>query len=1086
MLLLFNSFLLHQAIKSPIYLLNPSVVKQEEINLPRNSILHYLENSYDTHFPTRELIYFNNIPKNKKIPVYHITDLLSKEETSNLLNKTIGQEIRKWSQQNIKNFRNINLLELPNTDVNVISVYNYNLLKDLYKYKSSLLASYHKFNNLHSTYWHYVKEAIAKESESYQFVKIELPNVIPNFNIVNVILKFNPIKYVRIVNDVKLQQVLDLYKWLLKSTRDSSTLKNITDEDSKRIVIELTYKGYSCFLPLYVIRSMCKESNLENTIKVSDDKVQKLFIVTLYKIQNKVNSLLEALEEPESTLVDQTPEERGEEIKHENDDEIADVNLTHDSDDLDNFPTVDSIVPKKKVDTPIAKIQALDKIDKAVDNNLDLNVSQLNTLLDTELGSADNSETDKLFEDSILQIEDEKEEDYKTPIIINTDPEHINKILTDKTLQDKFDLYLKEVLEFKLLTAQEVRTLKKTFEERQSLKSPYNKNENIDTSSKVTPDDTKLTKEETNLNISNDYIQSNLKSNILINMDKKYLNTVMRKDVVSCVTNLEKAGLIIKDYTVEEEKSVLGNYEIHRLSIKPLHGKESTVYFRLPKIDSEGEFQASSIRYKMRKQRTDLPIRKISPTRVALTSNYGKLFIFRTDRKTFDNYSYITNYIKESYINEENGIKKIKPGNSFSNLNKLPNTYSNLSMSFDMVETDKFIFLFNHSHIADVIDEKILKDLEAKKLVFIGYNTSKNILVTDYNDVIFNYSKGMEELGTIEELLDIDTTKVPKPFTMVNILGDGIPLGVVLSYYVGLSNLISLTNTKYELLESNKQYKPTKNQIVLKFSDYKLILEPTKKEDMLLFSGFLFFKDILKQHELKDFDIKEVYLSLLEFRNFSLIHLKEINLLEELFLDPITIDVLKSINEPIDYLKLLLRANEMLGDFSHPDVNDPNYSRIRGYDRVPGLMYRALSESIRAYKFKNSSRSKIELDPYKVWNYVTQDNTVKITEDNNPIVDAKEVEAVTLTGMDGLNKDATPMLLRRFHKNDIGVISEATVDSGDVALNIYLSPYARFKDVRGLLDQDNKDHVENQGKVFSTSSMLCPCIETDDPKRIKN
>lgn len=1080
MLLMFNQFLLKEAIRSPIYLLNPAVIKQEEINLPRLSILHYLDHSVESHFPNRELPYFSQVGKNKRIPIYHILDLVSKDETSMLLNKTVGQEVRKWGQENTKEFKNINLAEIPNEDVNVISVYNYNLLKDLYKYKSSLLSSHYKYLNLHSTVWHYVKHAISKENESYQFIKIELPNVIPNVNVLDVILKFNPIKFARIVNDVRLAQVIDLYKWLISETRENSTLKNISDDDAKRIIIEFNYKGYSSFMPLFVIRSVCDESKIENNSKISPLKTKKLFILTLYKIQNKINALLELDQQGEgTTLIDETPEEIGEQIKHEDDEEHdEDFDITHDT-ELPEISAATSTGNK-----PVSLAQVDKAFDDRIANAVDTNIASLNQLLDEELKQNDASETDRIFEDSILQIDSETEEENKSPIVVNTDPEHLEKILKDKTLQDKFDNYLKEVMEFKLLTSQEIRTLRKTFETRQGLKSPYDPNSTIDNFNKLQPGQTKLTKEDTNLDVDNPLVADNLKKEVVLSLDRKYLNTVMKKDISACITNIEKAGVIIKDYTVEDNSSVLGQYEVHKLTLKPLHGKESTVYFRLPKIDDEGEFTASGIRYRMRKQRTDLPIRKISPTRVALTSNYSKLFVFRTERKSFDSFAYIVDHIKETYIAGDGNIVKIQPGNFYSNLVLLPNMYTNMSMHFGSVETDKYKFIFNYKHMTDYIDQNVIKELAAKDLVFIGYDKSKNILVTDYQDNIFNYTKNMEELGDLVDLLELDRAKLPKSFTMINILGDAIPLGVVMSYYLGISNLISVTGVQHQLLESNKQYKPTKDEIVLKFADYKLIIQATKPEHQLLFNGFFYFKDVIKQHSLKDFDYKEIYLALLEHRNLSLIHIKEINLLEELFLDPITIDVLASMNEPTDFFKLLFRANELLKDFAYPDINDPKYCRIRGYDRMPGLMYRALAESIRTYKFKGGGKSKIELDPYKVWNYVTQDNTVKITEDNNPITDTKEIEAVTFSGMDGLNKDATPLYMRRFHKNDTGFISEATVDSGDVALNTYLTPYARFKDVRGLIDMDNQEHIENKSKLFSTSVLLSPGSDQDDPKRI--
>jgi len=1079
MLLMFSHFLLKNTIKSSIYLLNPLIIKQEEITLPKFAIIHYLDLAFDNHFPTKDLVYFSNIRANKRIPIYNIIDLISTEETSTLLNKTAGQEVRRWAQENVRNFKNINLLEVPNNSPDVIAVYNYNILKDLYKYKTSLLSLHYKYQNLFATYWHYVKEALTKENESHQFVKIELPNVIPNVNIINVILKFNPVKFSRIVSDVKLKQILDLYKWLLLSTRDNSTMKNISDEDSKRIVIEFSYKGYISFMPLYVIRSVCQDSELENSTKLSDMKAQRLLILTLFKIQNKINAILEADEEGQTTInSEESPEERADQIKHEDDEEHAeDFSITHDKDNLDNFPIADSI-------TPAVKPKFLNKNDKSfdekIDRMLDAKTLDLNHMLDTELAEMDASETDRIFEESIIQLESETEQESATPITINKDPEYLDKILTDKTLLNKFDEYMKEVLEFKLLTSQEIRTLRKTFEARQQLKSPYNTNLTIDSFKQIPIGQTKLTEADIKIEVNNSLITEDLKKEVILNMDKKYLSTVMKKDIAACVTNIEKSGIIIKEYTVENDSSVLGNYEIHRLTLKPLHGKESTVYFRLPKIDSEGEFTAAGIRLRVRKQRTDLPIRKISPTRVALTSNYGKLFIFRTERKSFDNYSYIASHIKETYIAGGGNILKIKPGNLYSNLIQLPNMYSNMSMNFDNIETDKYKLIFNYKQMTNYIDEKVIKDLASKDLVFIGYDKSKSILVTDYNDTIFNYTKNMEELGDLIDLLELDRTKVPKPFTMINILGDSIPLGVIMAYYLGISNLLSITGAKYQLLESNKQYKPNKNETVLKFADYKLIIESTKQEHHLLFNGFLYFKDIIKQYSLKDFDYKEVYLIVIEDRDFSLIHIKEINLLEELFLDPITIDVLASINEPTSFLKLLLRANELLKDFAHPDINDPKYSRIRGYDRVPGLMYRALAESVRTYKFKGSSKSKIELDPYKVWNNVTQDNTVKITEDNNPITDAKEIEAITFSGADGLNKDATPMYLRRYHKNDVGFISEATIDSGDVALNTYLTPYARFKDVRGLIDINNQDHVTNKSKLFSTSVLLSPGSDQDD------
>lgn len=1072
MLLQYNAFLLKQAIRNPLYLINPPIVTQDSIALPRFSVLHYLDIEQNNHFPIKDLYYFNSIPKNKKIPIMSISDLLTKEEVSTQENKMVVSEIRKWQQTNLKDFRYINLKETPNADSNLISVINYNLLKDLYKYKTSSVSLYYKFYNLNYTYWNTVKSILPIDKDSFHFTSMDIPNNIPNFNLINVILKFSISKYSRVISDQKLLRIIDLYKWLIDDTRSLSSMKDISDEDSKRIIIELRYKGHSSFLPLSVLRSMSKDSKIESTVKIPNSKLQRLFILMLTKIQDKVNTVIEN-DIDVSDIKEETPEDIAKALQEEN---IDDDDVTE-SGSKPELLKVSNIIEQPKI-----QINSLNDLDK------DLEVIGFDGILDKEIikFETDSEETDKIYETSILKVNSESEiREEAVPVFVSHSEEQIEQMLSDKTPDNDFHSFIEESLKFKTLTSSEIRSLKKINEGRKQLKSPYRKDLLLDDSKVLFPTDLDITEEEMSVSIDNIVVDDNLKKDPIKKLDTKYIEKVIKKDIVACVSNLEKSKLIIKDYTVEENRTSLGNYEVHKLTLKPFKGKESVIYSRIPIIDSEGEFVAAGVKYIMRKQETDLPIRKISATKVALTSNYGKLFVSRTEKKANDSYNYIAEYLRESYINEVNSVTKIVPGGRNLNHFKLPNIYSYLSSQFTEIHTDSLTLLLDYNNQTNYIKEEVKKDIDSKNLVFCGYLTNnKHILVVDNNEIFYDYTAGMKSLGTVVDIFNLDQTKLPKPYSVVKILGDNIPLGICLSYYLGLNELISVTGSSATLLESNKQYKPNSDEIVLKFLDYKLIIKSKNKESTLLFNGFLFYKDFIKQHSIKEFSYKNIYLNLLEFRDSNLIHLKELTNLQDLFLDPITVDVLRSINEPTDFLKLLLRANNLLKDFSYPDINDPNFSRIRGYDRVPGLMYKALTESIRDYRFKNGNKGKIELDPYKVWNYITQDSTVKITEDINPVLDVKESETVTLTGLDGLDKDATPKLLRRYHKNDIGLISEATTDSSDVGLNNYLSPYAKIKNIRGLIDTENDESAKNKSKVFSTSTMLAPMSEYDDPKRI--
>lgn len=1071
MLLLFNQFLQRYGTRSPLYLANPPITSQDEVSLPRFSVIHHLDLTADNHFPERSSYYFSSISDGKKIPIQSLTDLDRKEDTLSLNNKRLDAEIRKWQTENISIFRARDLLEVPNKDTGLISVFNYNTLKDLYNYQTSLTAGASKHKNLSTTYWNNVKKALDADKDSYQIVPLGLPSIIPNTMTLDRILSFSDVKVMRIVSDPKLLWIIEIYLWLTDSTREKSPLRSITDEESSRVIFEFKYKGFSSFVPLSLLRMVSVESELKSTMKLKADKVKKLFILSLLSIQKKIDSQFENIEDPKTPKVDE-PEDFGD----------------NNDDDEENKPAeLSGITNPKEINISTYTKDKIIDVEKTIGDSFDETEEEksLAALIDSvdEQDAMVSNFFEKKLANATKTVVDAVEEEEEISPIKTYSPEEAASLFDSVSSSDKIESYLETAMSSKTHSSAELRAIRKLKENRTLLRNPYTDKEQLDTYLANAPKDVALTKEVTSIPLKDSLVDEAFQSDVVGAFDRLYLKTLYHKDILACVANLEQGDVIIKDYEVEEVNTVTDRYETHKLTLKPIDGKESTIYFRLPKIDSEGVFMVSGNRYKLRKQRTDHPIRKISPIRVAITSNYGKLFLGRTERKTNDPNAYMIKVIQSDYLGEGNIVKKIVPGAKSLNKMKTPNIYNVLSSYFNELQLNTDTLVLNPKDAPNYITADVSEAIESKGYVFCGYRGNKNILVVGYDDVFYDYTAGITPIGKLEDLLEIDKDKMPKEFSTLKVLGDDIPLGVCMSYYLGLSGLIAGTGTEYQLLGPRQQYKPQSDELVLRFIDHKLVLKTDTIEKKLLFNGFLFYKDFNKQNTLSSYDSQDVYLNMFEFRNCGLIHLKELSSLRDRFLDPITRDVLESLGEPTEFLKVLMKANKLLEDYNHPDVNDPNYSRIRGYDRVPGLMYRALAESIREYKLRGRSGGKISLDPYKVWNYVTQDNTGKACEDINPILNLKEAEAVTFTGMDGLNKDATPKEIRRYHLNDPGLISESTVDSSDVALNIYLSPYAKLKSVRGLVDTANQDHMKDKAKIFSSAVQIAPMSEYDDPKR---
>jgi hypothetical protein len=125
-------------------------------------------------------------------------------------------------------------------------------------------------------------------------------------------------------------------------------------------------------------------------------------------------------------------------------------------------------------------------------------------------------------------------------------------------------------------------------------------------------------------------------------LDKKYIGgKFLQKDIVNAVSHIQKAGVVIQNHDIEVVSDAMGAYEQHRVKIKPIDGNVSVLNFRIPVINEEGEFTSGGIKYRARRQKVDLPIRKIDDRTIVLSSYYGKLFIQRSEKKAYDLYDWI-------------------------------------------------------------------------------------------------------------------------------------------------------------------------------------------------------------------------------------------------------------------------------------------------------------------------------------------------------------------------------------------------------------------------------------------------------------
>lgn len=474
-----------------------------------------------------------------------------------------------------------------------------------------------------------------------------------------------------------------------------------------------------------------------------------------------------------------------------------------------------------------------------------------------------------------------------------------------------------------------------------------------------------------------------------------------------------------------------------------------------------------------------LPIRKISPTEVALTSYYSKLFVRRTDRVAFNYEHWLMSYIVSTGIDGGNDrITDLKLNNVFDNYIELPRTYTIMAKRVSSFVSNGYTFHFDISRV----DENF-PGAEQRKL---SIPVAKSL--TDPSDIIYMDKKNglikvVDSIQSIENFLNINLDKAPSDYIEVSLLGKTVPVIFLMGYWIGLGNLlktlaVSYTRVKQVPTELKEGY------LAVRFKDETLLFDTRDTKACLIVNGLNRYRNEIRKHSVYAFDKREVYSTVFENGGLDVRLLKECQTMFPMWVDHITRDVLIEMKEPTELLLLFLRAAELLLTDQHPDSMDTAYMRIKGYERFSGLLYSEMVAEIRKFNNKPNRRDKsLSMNPEQVWYKILKDETVIIVEESNPVHNLKEQEIVVYRGTGGRSGRSMVANARKYHKNGMGVVSEATVDSKDVGAVTYLTPDANLGSLYGTIKTIDPTVEQPATKLLSTSTLLSPGADIDDPKR---
>lgn len=1045
-MLVFNKFYWRKGVRRKEHFIDPIVVDGASVEFPIQSTLHFMrfpQGDVSKEIPfeylTKDYAFLKNA---NDVQVYTVDELTDKSIGKTLNNPSFIPKV--YLAESIKKCKEFKFIKpgqtLPLRD-KTLKIINYAPLVSKYKYSVNPLKEFFIFSNILNT----VIESINKE-ERYQFLNIDIPfDITDRVMLEKIVHNTNTelIKqpHLKILNDYRKLLLYDLWKLLTPAKRDLSILSRVSKavEDKLNLLFNIDNKVY--IINLKILLSSIKEYSLGNSAipPLESGMFRKLFYKTLLAIQLKPGMTDSEIDNYDKNLDNVVLEE--EPIKEEKEDEdfeddieekeeIEEIEEDEIEDDMDLMENA-----KKKIKTNV-KLKAINS-GLSIPGVKDDEVVDMSEVIDTD------SVTDA------TDIETIKNEEVKPDKVLD-DLDNLLDSIKSKNMN----------VDQKAVTTQNIRNIKKIAEKQLSSKEPFGSGKSVREIITLGNDNIDIKEDKGNIITPNKVVfKEDFNSNIINNINKKYINEQYRKDLVRAVHSFQNAGYIISKYEVETDMSIMGGIETHKIAIKTLDNKTHNVTFKLPVIDEKGVMRISGNEYVMRKQKNTSVISKIEYNRVKITTYNGTQFITKAHYKKNDRGYWLMNRIARLEGISNLIINRVKAENT-----KLPRDYACISRYVLSFKYGDYEFNFN-------------KPVVDKDKISVGKYKDKPMYM-DFNDNIISEGK---TLGTIPSILELDIKNEPIEYAIMGIKGANTPVVIVLCYYYGLVNLMKTLKVEYSLEEKHRY---EEGYFSVKFQDTVLVVKRDYGVADMILGGL---EDIEKYTNLVKFDTMKsknslvVLLSKMEFRPTQITELK---MLEDTFVDPITASLCKELGYPTTFKGLLIKAIELLLDDNYINQSNMANMRLLGYERIAGMVYNQLQSAIKTYETKSQyTKATININPFDVFRKITEDNTTVLIDDLNPIAAMKQTEDVSLLGMFGFGKDSLAQGSRVFDESEVGIISEATKDSSDVGITAYLTASPNITNTRGITEEfDSKK--DGHAKLFSTSALLAPFSMNDGPQRL--
>lgn len=573
------------------------------------------------------------------------------------------------------------------------------------------------------------------------------------------------------------------------------------------------------------------------------------------------------------------------------------------------------------------------------------------------------------------------------------------------------------------------------------------------------------------------------------NVTKEYENKLMARDIVATLMRLSKIpdGFYVTDVHVEDVSSAVSLLENWKITFRNKRTeKVSNVSIMIPKL-VDGRFYLNGSWYNIGKQDFPIPILKVSPKKIIITTNYNKITVERYDTRSLVDVTAFSKTIAQ--LTDKFNKKYIDVGcNAVSN-----------SSYISTIEYDEYAKKWHAFRNPETGIEVLFNRSEClKKYTYVSVNDDEFCCGSiDNKPIVINTNTGLTRQG--ESLTAVMLSGLPqegydiymkmKPgkvnmYTQITV-GVVVPLGVACAAWEGINSLIKKSGCKYQFVNNGFN---DPHYFTIPFKDRILAIEGTVP-NQLLFNGFMKINTRVYTFAQMNVPISEtesVYVDMfnqLFFKQYS--QLTTFITTYNFMVDVITEDVCRHYNMPDDLVSMLIYSSNLLADNSLSSELTASLYRIRSSEIVPAIVHYILAVAMSKYNNRLGSRSKdnaLVVNPNDVINILsTGVPNVTPASALNPMNELHSREEITKKGFKGVNSDRafTPEK-RAYHDSMVGKIALSSPNNKNVGVNRQLVADPKIESVRGYTSSVGIEGEYNDFQLASPSELFTPGTVTRD------